>query len=315
MTASTAACSLEYFPGAPGEVEVRVSVLDIALLGQRAQFYVEAEADVTSPETPIHARRVLFSTEFEICDSMAPIQVPIRALEMCLYQGTVVTIGLFGTLAIDSEPVLEKAIDLASLRLEVLKPAFGEGTFEFSQKGTIGEMFKSAKETLNRYANISLIPISDTAREQRKIHMRELFEGEASIDLEDCTLQLVAWNTENGQHEIPVVNGNADGTVGGSEIVHIGKPVRWKIVFEKHLPKILKGEAIQDYLDDTLHFSELFAAHCPPLRVTNFHRIRFYMEAKLIHPERHTTHSESLGRDFSINGVNDFLFEDFFEPV
>ncbi|MFT6605782.1 MAG: hypothetical protein ACJA2X_000958 [Halocynthiibacter sp.] len=308
MTVFKAPCALEYLPGAQGNVEVRVSAIASRLLGKRCQFYVEAEADVLGPDQPIHARRVIFSTEFEIRETMQPIIVPVHALKMCLYQGSLVRILLYGTLAIDDDPILEKPIDLASLRVETLKPAYGEGTFEFSQEYTIGEMYKSATEALSRYARISLAPISVAAREQRKLNVRDLFKGEASIDLEGCRLQLVAWNTEYAQQY-------HFNKLHQTEIVDIGKPVRWKIFFEKDLPTIPKGEAIQDYVDDILHFPQMFSAHCPPLKITDFHGIGFRMEARLIHPERHTTLSESLGRDIPGDGVKDFVFEDFFEPV
>lgn len=303
-------CALEYRLSPAGEVEVRVSVLDPSYLGKQVQFYIEVEADVVGPEVPVHARRVLFSIDFELRETMQPIEVPIRSLEMYLYQGELITIRLYGTLAINAKPVLEQAIELDGLRLETLKPscvAEIQNSIEIADPNTIGAISESVSQALSRYADISMVPISDAAREQRKIRVGDLFEAETRFDLEDLTFQLVAWNTEYAQHE--QINSHLE-----TQITTFARFTREIIVFEKRLPKVVKGEAIQNLVDEILDFSELFSAHCPPLKVTEFHGIGFRMEARLVHPERHTTHSECLAHDIWDEGPKDFMFEDLLKP-
>lgn len=93
----------------------------------------------------------------------------------------------------------------------------------------------------------------------------------------------------------------------------LGKCARMRLFYEKSIPHISNGEAIESCVDDVLSFSDPFSGRCPPLRISGYWCIRVALEIRLIPAKLFDLRSESSGRGVDERKQEDCAFTAFLE--
>lgn len=285
-------CTLKFEGAGPGKLRVVVCLRDSKLMGREARLFIEVDAH-SYPEPPltsVRARRVVFTKNVKLTDAVAPIDVCLRELGLYLYQGETLEVLLYTMLAVDDGPVMEERIDTPSLELTAVHPSYDAAAghaLEWDGDLPLVALYIGIKKGLaSANVNLEIKSVFDEARRDRQLAVNELFEGTALVDLEGASLRVVVRTTEHTQRW--------SFSNRSSKRIKSVRAIREHVIYEKRLPRIAAGQAIEPHIDGVLHFRDIFGPHCPPLRVTDEQGIGFQMAVAVTHLDHRDVRSSWL---------------------
>lgn len=163
--------------------------------------------------------------------------------------------------------------------------------------GAGAAVWMAIRRQLRTYTTFQLGAVPNQISRDTVVALRDLVRGSPRVDLHGITMRVVAYNLEKGCY--------TRGSGSNERTVSFSEPVRAVVLYEKELPMVRRGQAIEAALPDSFPFEPMFDALHPPSEVSPSHGLFVQWEVQLLH-DSFVDH-ELIPRDCSYR-ENDFLY-------